>query len=53
MVEITVNGQTVDFIVRVETGTLNRFMYTVAMLAPFVKRRPRLKSWTTPPGTAS
>lgn len=32
---ITVKGQTEPFIVRVETGTLNRFIYTIAMLAPF------------------
>lgn len=32
-----VNGQSVDFIVRVETGTLNRFIYTIAMLAPFAE----------------
>ncbi len=33
--QIPVNGQLVDFIVRVETGTLNKFLYTIAMLAPF------------------
>ncbi len=31
----TVNGATVPFVVRVEAGTINRFIYTVAMLAPF------------------
>lgn len=31
----TVNGKTVPFVVRVEAGTINRFLYTVAMLAPF------------------
>lgn len=29
------NGATVPFVVRVEVGTINRFLYTVAMLAPF------------------
>ncbi len=28
------NGQTVPFVVRVEGGTMNRFIYTIAMLAP-------------------
>ncbi|HEX9171323.1 MAG TPA: DUF6351 family protein [Telluria sp.] len=31
----TVKGATVPFVVRVEVGTINRFLYTVAMLAPF------------------
>lgn len=30
--QITVNGKTVDFIVRIETGTINRFLYIVAAL---------------------
>jgi hypothetical protein len=30
----TVKGETVPFVVRVEAGTINRFIYTVAMLAP-------------------
>lgn len=33
--QLPFEGQLVDFIVRVETGTLNRFIYTIAMLAPF------------------
>ncbi|MGO4394746.1 DUF6351 family protein [Variovorax sp. M-6] len=33
----TVKGATVPFIVRVEAGTINRFMYTIAMLAPFAE----------------
>lgn len=32
---IPVNGTSVPFVVRVEGGTINRFIYTVAMLAPF------------------
>ncbi|HSG82225.1 MAG TPA: DUF6351 family protein [Gemmatimonadota bacterium] len=31
----TLDGQTVDFIVRWERGTINRFLYSIAMLAPF------------------
>ncbi|HRX62790.1 MAG TPA: DUF6351 family protein [Candidatus Competibacter sp.] len=31
----TLDGQTVDFIVRWERGTINRFIYSIAMLAPF------------------
>lgn len=30
----TIDGQTVDFIVRWERGTINRFIYSIAMLAP-------------------
>lgn len=30
----TLNGQTVDFVVRWERGTINRFIYSIAMLAP-------------------
>ncbi|GAC1344514.1 MAG: DUF6351 family protein [Myxococcales bacterium] len=33
--QIEVNGQSVPFVVRVETGTLDRFLYTIAMLAPW------------------
>ena len=32
---VAVNGVPRPFVVRVETGTLNRFLYTIAMLAPF------------------
>ncbi len=32
---ITVNGADLPFVVRIEGGTINRFIYTVAMLAPF------------------
>ncbi len=32
---ITVNDQEIDFIVRAERGTINRFIYSIAMLAPF------------------
>jgi len=31
----TMNGLTVDYIVRWERGTINRFIYSIAMLAPF------------------
>jgi hypothetical protein len=31
----TIDGKTVDFIVRWERGTINRFIYSIAMLAPF------------------
>ncbi len=33
--QLLFEGQLVDFIVRVEAGTLDRFIYTIAMLAPF------------------
>jgi hypothetical protein len=32
MKTVTVNGETIPFVVRVEAGTINRFMYTIAML---------------------
>jgi hypothetical protein len=31
----TIDGKTVDFIVRWERGTINRFIYSIAILAPF------------------
>jgi hypothetical protein len=31
----TIDGKTVDFIVRWERGTINRFIYSIAMLAPY------------------
>jgi hypothetical protein len=31
----TLDGRTVDFIVRWERGTINRFIYSIAVLAPF------------------
>jgi hypothetical protein len=33
--QITINGQTINFVVRVERGTINRFLYSIAMLAPY------------------
>nr|WP_284500542.1 DUF6351 family protein [Microbulbifer sp. GX H0434] len=30
--QVTVNGRTTDFIVRLETGTINRFFYAIAVL---------------------
>ncbi len=32
---VIVNGMTVNFVVRLERGTINRFIYGIAMLAPF------------------
>ncbi|MDM0052496.1 DUF6351 family protein [Variovorax sp. J22R115] len=34
---VRVNGVDVPFVVRVEAGTINRFAYSVAMLAPFAE----------------
>ncbi|MDM0117617.1 DUF6351 family protein [Variovorax sp. J22R133] len=34
---VKVNGADVPFVVRVEAGTINRFAYSVAMLAPFAE----------------
>jgi hypothetical protein len=31
----TIDGKTVDFVVRWERGTINRFIYSIAVLAPF------------------
>ncbi|GAA0703402.1 DUF6351 family protein [Marinobacterium maritimum] len=30
--QLKLNGETIDFIVRVETGTINRFLYSITML---------------------
>ncbi len=38
VVQIEFGGEMVNFIVRVETGTINRFMYDIAMLAPYPER---------------
>lgn len=35
MARTTVNGASAPFVVRVEAGTINRFLYTIATLAPF------------------
>src|SRR5512138_899294 len=35
---ITVNGRNVPYVVRLERGTINRFIYSIAMLAPFAER---------------
>jgi hypothetical protein len=32
---INVQGQSVNFVVRLERGTINRFIYSIAMLAPY------------------
>ena len=37
----TLDGQTVPYIVRWERGTINRFVYSVAMLAPTTETDPR------------
>ena len=38
VVQIEFGGEMVNLIVRVETGTINRFMYNIAMLAPYPER---------------
>lgn len=35
---ITLNGASVPYVVRVEAGTINRFVYTIAMLAPSAQK---------------
>ena len=35
--QLTINGETVNFVVRLERGTINRFVYSIAMLAPFAE----------------
>jgi hypothetical protein len=43
---IRFKNATVPFVVRVEAGTINRFVYTIAMLAPFPDRAaPDLTAW--------
>src|SRR5918995_978164 len=37
----TIDGETVDFVVRRERGTINRFIYSYAMLVPFGSTDPR------------
>tara|TARA_R110002110_G_scaffold362241_1_gene572051 strand:+ start:132443 stop:134737 length:2295 start_codon:yes stop_codon:yes gene_type:complete len=41
----TTDGNTVDFIVRWERGSLNRFLYSIAMLAPAATETPDLSAW--------
>jgi hypothetical protein len=43
----TLDGQTVDFVVRWERGTINRFIYSIAMLSPNGQDRaaPDLSAW--------
>ena len=42
----TLDGQTVDFIVRWERGTINRFIYSIAMLSPATQQTaPDLSAW--------
>ena len=43
----TIDGQTVDFIVRWERGTINRFIYSIAMLAPYDEdpSKPNRDAW--------
>ncbi|MBI5069375.1 MAG: hypothetical protein HZB56_14160 [Deltaproteobacteria bacterium] len=50
LARIPVGGQAVPFVVRVETGTLDRFLYTIAMLAPWPEEvsspgRLRSEAW--------
>ena len=33
--KLSLNGKLVNFVVRVERGTINRFLYSIAMLAPY------------------
>lgn len=40
----TTDGKTVDYIVRHERGTINRFLYSIAMLAPFDEDESTLNS---------
>ena len=43
----TLDGDTVDYIVRWERGTINRFIYSIAMLSPAAQNpdRPDLSAW--------
>ncbi len=43
----TMDGDTVDFIVRWERGTINRFIYSIAVLSPFSQdtSTPDLSAW--------
>jgi hypothetical protein len=34
---LSINGETVNFVVRLERGTINRFIYSIAILAPFAE----------------
>ena len=46
------DGRTVDYVVRRERGTINRFIYSFATLAPFgerARRRPRHLALEPPP----
>jgi hypothetical protein len=48
----TLDGQTVDFVIRRERGTINRFIYQVAMLAPVAEAvagagQPDHSSWNS------
>lgn len=43
----TMDGDTVDFIVRWERGTINRFIYSITVLAPYEQNpaEPELSAW--------
>ena len=43
----TMDGDTVDFIVRWERGTINRFIYSIAVLSPYEQdpAEPELSAW--------
>jgi hypothetical protein len=43
----TMDGDTVDFIVRWERGTINRFIYSIAVLSPYEQEaaEPELSAW--------
>ena len=46
---VTIEGDTVDFIVRWERGTINRFIYSIALLSPATQEleSPDLSTWNT------
>ncbi|MEW5250269.1 DUF6351 family protein [Microbulbifer sp. 2201CG32-9] len=45
--QVTVNGKTIDFVVRVETGTINRYFYAIAVLRGEgeTPERPTATNW--------
>ena len=45
--QVTVNGRTKDFVVRLETGTINRFFYAIAVLRGDheTPQRPSASNW--------
>ena len=41
----TSEGETVDFVIRWERGTINRFVYTIAVLDPTASGPSSLPHW--------